>query len=61
MDKNEFFRQAALHICGNLEEMVKVGKFREDLWFRLNVFPIWIPPLRQRKADIPALLNYFIL
>jgi transcriptional regulator with GAF, ATPase, and Fis domain len=45
----------------NLEEMVKAGKFREDLWFRLNVFPIWIPPLRQRKADIPALLNHFII
>lgn len=45
----------------NLEEMVKLGQFREDLWFRLNVFQIWIPPLRQRKADIPALLNHFIL
>jgi len=45
----------------NLEEMVKAMQYREDLWFRLNVFPIWIPPLRQRKADIPALLNHFIL
>lgn len=45
----------------NLEEMVKSGLFREDLWFRLNVFPIWIPPLRQRKSDIPALLNHYIL
>ena len=44
----------------NLEEMVKSGQFREDLWFRLNVFPIWIPPLRLRKSDIPALLNHFI-
>ncbi len=44
-----------------LEEMVAMGHFREDLWFRLNVFQIWIPPLRQRKADIPALLNHFIL
>jgi len=34
--------------------------FREDLWFRLNVFPVMIPPLRQRKEDIPALVNYFI-
>ena len=34
--------------------------FREDLWFRLNVFPIMIPPLRQRKEDIPALVNYSI-
>ncbi|MEQ9298333.1 MAG: sigma 54-interacting transcriptional regulator [Cyclobacteriaceae bacterium] len=44
----------------NLEELVKEGKFREDLWFRLNVFPILIPPLRERKADIPALLQHFI-
>ncbi len=44
----------------NLEEMVKQGNFREDLWFRLNVFPIWIPPLRDRNADIPALLQHFI-
>ena len=45
----------------NLEEMVKAGQFREDLWFRLNVFPVWIPPLLQRKADIPSLFNHFIL
>lgn len=44
----------------NLEEMVKANLFREDLWFRLNVFPISIPPLRERKADIPALVHYFI-
>ena len=44
----------------NLEEMVRKGEFREDLWFRLNVFPIMIPPLRMRKSDIPALVNYFI-
>ncbi len=44
----------------NLEEMVKTNQFREDLWFRINVFPIWIPPLRERKSDIPALLQYFI-
>jgi transcriptional regulator with GAF, ATPase, and Fis domain len=44
----------------NLEEMIKEGKFREDLWFRLNVFPIVIPPLRERKADIPVLVHFFI-
>jgi transcriptional regulator with GAF, ATPase, and Fis domain len=43
-----------------LEEMVKLNQFREDLWFRLNVFPIWIPPLRDRRSDIPALLQHFI-
>jgi formate hydrogenlyase transcriptional activator len=44
----------------NLGEMVKANRFREDLWFRLNVFPITIPPLRERKEDIPALLHYFL-
>ena len=44
----------------NLEDMVKTNQFREDLWFRLNVFPINIPPLRERKEDIPALLHHFI-
>ena len=44
----------------NLEEMIRSEKFREDLWFRLNVFPIVIPPLRQRKEDIPSLVNHFI-
>jgi formate hydrogenlyase transcriptional activator len=44
----------------NLEEMVARQLFREDLWFRLNVFPIWIPPLRDRQMDIPALIQHFI-
>ena len=44
----------------HLEKMVLDGAFREDLWFRLNVFPVIIPPLRDRKGDIPSLAQYFI-
>ncbi len=44
----------------DLKERVKTNQFREDLWFRLNVFPITIPPLRERKSDIPALLQHFL-
>jgi len=44
----------------NLEDMVKANLFRDDLWFRLNVFPILIPPLRERKEDIPAFVRHFL-
>lgn len=44
----------------NLEQLVQVGKFRKDLYYRLNVIPIVIPPLRDRREDIPILIEYFM-
>lgn len=44
----------------NLEKMIEQGQFREDLFYRLNVMPIFLPPLRERAEDIPDLVSYFI-
>ncbi|QPJ64411.1 MAG: sigma-54-dependent Fis family transcriptional regulator [Candidatus Nitrohelix vancouverensis] len=44
----------------NIESAIEQGKFREDLFYRLNIIPIHMPPLRERKTDIPLLVNHFL-
>lgn len=44
----------------DLQKMVEQGKFREDLWFRINVVRILLPPLRERRGDVPLLAHYFV-
>ncbi|WP_086932505.1 sigma-54 dependent transcriptional regulator [Agarilytica rhodophyticola] len=60
---NKFFKTNVRIIAAthrNLEEMIEQGKFREDLYYRLNVFPIEMPSLRERSEDIPLLINELV-
>jgi len=60
LQEQQFERLGATHTIQDLWRMVQDGKFRADLYYRLNVFPINLPPLRERKDDIPLLVWHFV-